>query len=93
MDSESRAGCFGLVAIFVVMVIVAALAGVTDEKTAARILESEGVSSVRWTGYDFFACSEGDWYHTGFAGVKNGKQVTGVVCSGLVMKASTVRYH
>lgn len=65
----------------------------TDESTATRVLEFEGVTEIQFTGYDWFACSKDDTFHTGFNGVKNGKKISGVVCSGLLFKGSTVRYH
>ncbi len=52
-----------------------------------------GFSDIRTTGYKWFACSEGDWYHTGFVAINpQGVEVSGVVCSGLFFKNSTVRF-
>lgn len=65
---------------------------VTDEPTALRILTDDGVAGVVFTGYEAWTCGDGDWYHTGFRGTKNGRPVSGVVCGG-INKANTVRYH
>lgn len=92
-SKRGEARLIGLLVVVVFIILLCIGFGVTDEATAARILESEGITDVRFTGYDAFACSEGDWYHTGFEGIRNGKPVSGVVCSGLLLKASTVRYH
>jgi len=81
-------------AVFVVLFMAfVSLVGMTDEATAARVLVNEGMTSVQFTGYDFGACGHDDWYATGFRGVRNGHAVTGTVCSGLILKGSTVRYH
>lgn len=90
--NDDRSGYLAFVILCAILIAFALVVGVTDEPTAARILESEGVSEVEFTGYDWFSCGGGDWFHTGFAGARNGKRVSGVVCSGF-LKAATVRYH
>lgn len=76
------------------LIIIAAaiiLSGCSDAPTATKALEGAGYSEVNITGYKFFGCSEDDTFHTGFiAKGANGKQVTGVVCSGW-LKGSTIR--
>lgn len=68
------------------------LSGCTDSSNAKRVLESSGYSSVQITGYRFFGCSKDDVQHTGFeAKGPTGKNVTGVVCSGLIFKGNTIR--
>lgn len=69
-----------------------ALAGCTDSKNAERVLESAGYSDIQITGYSFFACSKDDTQSTGFkAKGPSGKPVSGAVCSGIVIKNSTIR--
>jgi hypothetical protein len=65
----------------------------TNKSDAERALKAEGFSDIEVTGYDFFACSEDDFYHTGFrAKNSKGQVVTGTVCSGLLFKNATIRY-
>jgi hypothetical protein len=71
---------------------VCVVAGCTDASTATRALEGAGYKDIQMTGYDWFACSKDDFYHSGFvAKGPTGRQVTGVVCSGLIFKAATIR--
>lgn len=70
-----------------------AVSSCTNEKAASKALDAMGFEILRFTGYEFFACSKGDFYHTGFVAKNaNGKIVTGTVCSGLIFKDSTVRF-
>jgi len=63
----------------------------TDNKEARRILESEGYTDIRFTGYNCFACSKDDLYATGFiAKTMAGKEVKGTVCGGF-LKGHTIR--
>lgn len=64
----------------------------TNEEDAYRALQAEGFEDIKFTGYDFFACSEDDFYHTGFIAKRNQLEVRGTVCSGLFFKRSTVRW-
>lgn len=60
--------------------------------TAREVLENNGFTEIKITGYRWFSCDEKDLFHTGFEAVApNGRKVTGVVCSG-VMKANTIRF-
>lgn len=68
------------------------LTACTNHTEAFRVLDQDGVTDVQITGYSWFACGHGDWYHTGFEGKRNGKPIHGTVCSGLFFKNSTVRY-
>ena len=69
------------------------LVGCTNESASSHALRSAGFTEYTFTGYEWFACSEDDTYHTGFR-AKNpqGEEVTGVVCCGLMFKACTVRF-
>lgn len=76
--------------IFVILFAVA-VAGCTDVDAAKKALDGAGYTDVQTTGYQVFACSEDDTFHTGFkAKGPTGKPVEGVVCSGW-MKGSTIR--
>lgn len=67
------------------------LSACTNGDGATKALEGAGYTDIKITGYKFFGCGNDDTFHTGFnaTGV-NGKQVSGVVCGGL-MKGSTIR--
>lgn len=68
------------------------LVGCTNAEEATRVLKLDGVADIKITGYAWFSCGDHDFYHTGFSGTRNGQPITGVVCSGLIFKASTIRY-
>lgn len=76
-----------------VLTLALGIAGCTNKKDANNALNSLGFTDVQVTGYNFLACSDNDFYHTGFR-AKNpqGYWVTGTVCSGLLFKNSTVRF-
>lgn len=76
-----------------IALILLLLTACTDNKTAARILVNDGFSNIKLTGYNWFACGQGDYYSTGFVGVKNGRVIKGTVCSGLIFKNATIRYE
>lgn len=77
----------------VLILSILALAGCTSASDTHKALEAQGFSNVQPGGYDWFACSKDDWYHTKFTATNpQGKQVAGVVCSGLLFKAATVRW-
>lgn len=68
------------------------LAACTDEPKALRVLQSNGYTDIKLTGYDPFGCDKHDNFATGFqARSPNGQFVTGVVCSGW-MKGATIRF-
>ncbi len=65
----------------------------TSSSDANKALSAMGFTNIHVTGYKWFACSDDDWYHTGFIATNpNGQQVNGVVCSGFFFKNSTVRF-
>lgn len=69
------------------------LTACTDVKEAKRVLEENGYSQVQSEGYAWFACSKEDTFHTAFTAVApTGRPVHGVVCSGWVFRASTIRF-
>lgn len=66
------------------------LTACTSEDDVRKYAELEGWESYQVTGYRWFGCSKDDVYHTGFVAVKNGKRITGVICSGW-LKGATLR--
>jgi uncharacterized protein with NRDE domain len=75
------------------LVFIVLIQGCTNRNHAYKALNSLGYTDIQYTGYNFFECSDDDFYHTGFrAKNPNGKLVTGTVCSGLLFKGSTVRF-
>ncbi len=63
----------------------------TDDKSARKVLSSQGYTDIVLTGYECFECSEDDFYSTGFIAKSiTGEQVEGVVCGGL-FKSQTIR--
>lgn len=65
--------------------------GCTSEDSARELLKQEGFTNVEVTGFRLFGCSEDDWFRTGFKATKNGKEITGIVCEG-VLKGKTIRF-
>lgn len=69
------------------------MAACTQPEKSTRLLEAQGYTDVEITGYDVWACSEDDWYHTGFtAKTVTGQPVKGTVCAGFLFKGATIRY-
>ncbi len=65
----------------------------SDPKTARRVLEQDGYTEVKITGWQFFGCDKHDDFTTGFmAKNANGALVNGVVCSDLIGKGATIRF-
>lgn len=79
-----------LIAIVLIIQGVKFLAGNNPAK-AEKVLKVEGFESVKFTGYKIFHCGR-YFYSTGFSGVKNGTEVSGAVCSGLLFKGSLIKY-
>jgi len=78
--------------LIVVLFFALVMNGCTNRTEADIALRSEGYSDIKYTGYNFFKCSQDDWYHTGFiAKNRNGMTVKGTVCSGF-LKGATIRY-
>lgn len=74
--------------------LVFGLASCTDAENATRVLELNGFTEVRTTGYAWLSCSEKDSVKTGFvARAPNGQITKGAVCSGLLFKNSTIRFE
>lgn len=77
-------------AIIAISALLAATA-CTRSKDAKEILDAEGYTDIRTTGYAAFECGRNDWSATGFTATSiTGYHVDGVVCCGMV-KSCTVR--
>jgi rhodanese-related sulfurtransferase len=64
-----------------------------DFKKGKKILEQQGYTDVKNTGYNWFCCGKDDGYSTGFkAKDKAGNSVEGCFCSS-VGKGVTVRFE
>lgn len=61
---------------------------------ARRVLEQQGYTEIQTGGYAFWACSEDDRIRTKFTATSpSGHRVSGAVCSGLLLKNSTIRFR
>ena len=79
----------------VIIIILAAMfvSGCTDAPKATAVLTAQGYKNIQITGYNFFACSKDDFYHTGFTAISpNGQSVSGTACQGLLFKGTTLRF-
>lgn len=73
------------------LIALALLAGCTNNDGASKALANAGYTNVELTGYSWLSCSDTDQYSTGFKATgPTGKQVEGVVCSG-IFKGATIR--
>lgn len=64
----------------------------TDDAAALRVLEANGFTDVRFTGWKPFVCGQDDFVASGFdATGPTGIRVSGAVCGG-VMKGYTIRF-
>jgi hypothetical protein len=68
------------------------LTSCTSEKDVAKYAEMEGWDSYEVIGYSFFGCDEKDAFHTEFKAIKNKREFTGIICSGL-FKGATLRLN
>jgi hypothetical protein len=69
-----------------------ALTGCTHESTARRVLEDNGYTDIKITGYRFMMCGKDDSFSTGFEATSPAKKrVTGAVCEGWT-KGATIRF-
>lgn len=69
------------------------LSACSNSDDAFRALDNAGYTNIAPGGYDWLACGQDDFYHTKFTATNaNGKNVKGVVCSGLLFKSATIRF-
>lgn len=61
----------------------------TNQKGAVKVLEDQGYTNIKFTGYRYWICGEDYTFTTGFeANSVIGKPVTGAVCEGFMKGAS-----
>lgn len=78
---------------FIILILLIVVSSCTNQSSTERILQAQGYTDIKMTGYSFFACSKDDFYHTGFiAKSPSGRTVEGTVCEGLFFKGSTIRF-
>lgn len=78
---------------FISIIAIVMISGCTDPQGAKEVLEAQGFTDIKTTGYKMFMCSEKEVYSTGFVAKNiNGKTVEGSVCAGMFFKGSTIRY-
>jgi hypothetical protein len=76
----------------IVLLLAGLMLGCSQPDKAVRILTEEGYTHVEITGWRPFSCGKDDDFATGFRAISpSGHEVTGVVCSGFLFKAATVR--
>lgn len=76
-----------------IMIFITISYGFSNQKNASIALNAMSFKKVEFTSHGFFSCGSGDWYTTGFKAInRDGLEVKGVVCSGLFLKKSTVRF-
>lgn len=65
-----------------------------DAGAVAEYARAEGWHSARVTGYSWYGCGQGDWFHTQFTAVgQNGQPISGIICSGLLSEGKTLRLN
>ena len=80
-----------LIKVCTILSVVLVMSGCSNPDKATQVLKKQGYTEIHITGYSLFACSEDDFYSTGFeAKSVTGEFVTGAVCSGF-FKGNTVR--
>lgn len=69
------------------------LTACSNSNDAVKALEAQGFTDIQTTGWSAFACSDDDFYATGFVATNpQGKRVKGTVCSGVLFKNATIRW-
>lgn len=78
--------------ILIALAVVATLTACSSRKDAESALTSAGFTKIETQGYSFFGCGDDDTFKTKFTAQNpQGKQVSGVVCSGW-FKGGTIRF-
>lgn len=81
-----------LIIILFTLFIFSACSNEETNKKAIRVLESNGYTNIKLTGYNSACCSDNE-YSTGFeADSPIGKKVTGCVCTAY-NKGATIRFE
>lgn len=91
MDDEGLVKAFFYSFLGLGLLFCLVFAGCNDPDSATRILRNDGYENIVICGTNWVSCGEGDWFRTCFKAKKNGNEITGTVCSGLLFKGHTVR--
>lgn len=76
---------------YVLIISALFLAACTKPDHAANVLEKSGYTDIQMRGYGYLACSKDDFYHDKFtARGPLGHPASGVVCTGLLFRGSTI---
>lgn len=77
-----------------IAILALSLTACSNASDATKALTAQGFTDIQITGYAGpFACSEDDFYSTGFIATNpQGKRVEGVACSGFFFKSTTIRW-
>lgn len=79
--------------ILLIALLALSLTACSNGNDAQKALEAQGFTDIETTGYSAFACSDDDFFSTGFVATNpQGKRVKGTVCSGLLFKNATIRW-
>lgn len=79
---------------YIILAILAlSLTACYNSDDAIDAAHKAGLKDVEVTGHDWFACSEDDFYSTGFTATNaQGERVEGTACSGFFFKGTTIRW-
>lgn len=87
-----RTVIFGVLAIAISGAVIVLSGCSANKEKVQYFLEAEGCSQTQVGGWSLFGCSDSDNFVNTFQCTKNGKRVSGYVCSGWT-KGYTVRYE
>lgn len=75
------------------LLVAGCISGCSNADGARRVLEAQGFTDIQTHGYALWGCGKDDTWATKFSATgPTGKQVSGVVCAGLLFKGATVRF-
>jgi hypothetical protein len=78
--------------LFFALILTVSCTSSNDFKKGKELLESQGYTNVKNTGWSAFCCDEKDKFSTGFTALDSkGNKVEGCFCSG-VLKGITIRF-
>lgn len=78
---------------FLLFIVIMTLSGCgVNHDDGTRILKNMGYENIEIKGYTLFGCSKDDSFRSKFVATKDGQQVRGVLCGG-ILKGITVRQY
>lgn len=82
-----------LIGIVILSMTTSCLSSSNDFEKGKQMLENQGFTDIKNTGYEYFCCDDKDTFSTGFtAKAKNGAEVSGCFCSK-ILKGVTIRFN